>query len=59
MSEKTEMPTISEQMDAIINEICENYCKYPDVAKSEAKDVDYADDLLYDKYCANCPMNKW
>ena len=50
--------TISEQMDDIANEICERYCKYPEIAKTETDDPDLADDLLYDKYCANCPLSK-
>lgn len=53
-----DVKTITEQLDEIFGAICDRYCKYPDVAKSEAKDVDYADDLLYDKYCRDCPLTR-
>lgn len=52
------MATISEQLEEIANEFCTNYCKYPDIAKTEADDPDLADDLLYEKYCGGCPLSR-
>ena len=51
--------TISEQMNEIINEFCDSYCKYPEFCRTQKKDPDEAEDLLYLEYCANCPMNRW
>lgn len=50
--------TVTEILDEIENEICRNYCKYPDICMAEVKDPDMADDLLYDRYCENCPFNR-
>ena len=50
--------TISAQMNDIANEICERYCKYPEIAKTETDDPDLAEDLLYDKYCGSCPLSR-
>jgi len=56
---KAEEPkTISEQLTAICDEICDHYCKYPDVCMAERKDPDDAEDLLYRKYCGGCPLNR-
>ena len=48
--------TIMEQINAIVDDICDNYCKYPDVCMSEKKDPDEAEDMLYQEYCVKCPM---
>ena len=53
-----EEKTIREQVEAIIGEICDKYCKYPDVCMSEKKDPDEAEDLLYSKYCPLCPLSR-
>ena len=45
-----------EQINAIVDEICDSYCKYPDVCMSEKKDTDEAEDMLYQEYCVKCPM---
>lgn len=50
--------TVMNLLIEVADEICENYCKYPAVCEAERKDPDEAEELLYDKYCANCPMNK-
>ena len=50
--------TITEQLDEITCEICDQYCKYPDIAKGEVKDAAAAEDYLYRKYCESCPLNR-
>lgn len=44
------MRTVTQQLDRIAEEICENYCKYPDQYK------DY-DEMLND-VCDGCPLNR-
>ena len=41
-----------------VEEFCDKYCKYPDICLAERKDPDAAEDLLYEKYCGGCPMNR-
>ena len=50
--------TVTEILEEIEKEICDNYCKYPDVCMAEKKDVNQAEDMLYDTYCVKCPFNK-
>ena len=57
--EESREKTITEQMGAIIDEICNNYCKYPEACMSEREDLDAAEALLYETYCAKCPLMKW
>ena len=58
---KPKEKTITEQMNAIIEEICDNYCKYTDqyLPKNPGDDVDMLEDMLYTEICANCPLMKW
>lgn len=46
------------RMHEILDEICNEYCKYPEIALGERKDVDDANKLLMDKYCATCPIGR-
>ena len=48
--------TIHEQLCAVSEEICDNYCKYPDICLAKEKDPDLAQDMLIDEYCSKCPM---
>ena len=50
--------TVTGLLSEITYEICENYCKYPEVSKGKVKDEDAAEDWLYDHYCVDCPLNK-
>jgi len=50
--------TVMNLLIEVADAICEDYCKYPAVCEAERKDPDEAEDLLYEKYCANCPLNK-
>ena len=50
--------TVTELLTWIEDEICEKYCKYPDVCMKEVKDPDEAEDRLYNTYCVKCPFNR-
>lgn len=50
--------TVTELLDEIVQAFCVGYCKYPDICESEKNDPEEAEELLYEKYCENCPMNK-
>jgi hypothetical protein len=53
-----ERMTIAEQLNAIAEEICDSYCKYPDLMKQKFEDPDEAMDYIGDTYCVNCPLYK-
>lgn len=48
--------TVTEILGDIEQEICDNYCKYPEICMKEQPER--AEDLLFEKYCANCQLNK-
>lgn len=45
-------------MCEVIEDICDNYCKWPEKYKGEIKDEDEAYDKLMAEKCENCPLNK-
>ena len=56
---KDEDKNIVQQLIAIADEFCENYCKYqekmiPENPKDE--DEDMLEEMLYTEYCTKCPM---
>lgn len=40
----------------IKEKFCENFCKWPEKAREEIKDVDEADDWLVNERCSKCPL---
>ena len=45
--------TISQQLESIVEEICDKYCKYPTIWDEET------DGLLCDsEICSNCPLSR-
>lgn len=51
------MRSVSETIDDVCEEICDNYCKYTDVIKNvHMTDAEY-DDWL-EKHCSNCPLDR-
>lgn len=57
-SKEDKKVTVTELLDEIVQAFCVDYCKYPDICESEKNDPDEAEQMLYEKYCENCPMNK-
>lgn len=45
--------TISQLLEEVANEICNNYCKY---MRENCSDEEF--DKILDKHCSNCPLNK-
>ena len=60
MKPEEKKQTVHQIMIDVIDEICDKYCKYPDmmIGKSEEQEPDMLEDMLYEQYCANCPVNK-
>ena len=50
--------TVSEQLDYIKEQICDDYCKYPEDCRSFIKDPDEAWEYLMRTHCATCPLNE-
>ena len=50
---KAEM-TIAEQLNAIADDFCRNYCKYPDTWDEEKEECE----LSESEHCKNCPLGE-
>jgi hypothetical protein len=48
------MDSISKQLEEIANEICNNYCKYPEQWDEEKEGCE----LSESEHCKNCPLNR-
>lgn len=56
--DKESMPTVSELMQEIVDDICDNYCKWWDYYCKSYKDVEDAEEHLLSDHCDNCPLNR-
>ena len=48
--------SITQQIEEVKEEMCDKYCKYPEMPIPEGKDEDWLFDS--DSPCNNCPLNK-
>ena len=46
--------TITEQIEAVLNDMCSNYCKWPDLWDEEKEGCE----LSESDHCMNCPLNR-
>ena len=46
--------TLTEQIEEIKDDICNHYCKYPDIWDEEAEGCE----LSESDHCRNCPLNR-
>lgn len=51
---RVKMKTISQQLEEVVNEICNHYCKYPDIWDEEKEGCE----LSESEVCTNCPLNR-
>jgi hypothetical protein len=49
-----EQKTIPQLLEAIVEDMCHNYCKYPDNYDEEAEGIELSESEI----CANCPLNR-
>jgi len=47
--------SVTKIIDEVIEEICNKYCKYPDIWEAEEHDDI---DLSESEICENCPLNR-
>ena len=50
----TEQKSVAEILQGIADDICDNYCKYPEQWDEEKEGCE----LCESQICANCPVNK-
>ena len=48
--------TIVRQIEQIAEDICDNYCKYPELYAAQYKDPDESESRLLSEKCDNCPL---
>ena len=50
--------TISEQFESIKEQMCDKYCKWPEMSRSAHKDPDEAFEWLMHNHCEHCPLQE-
>lgn len=50
--------TITEQLESIKEEICDKYCKWPQLYLESIKDPDDANEIMLEHKCEKCPMQR-
>lgn len=50
--------TVTQQLEKVKEDICDNYCKYPEKYLEKIKDPDKAMNEMWEHICENCPLNK-
>ena len=50
--------TVSKILEAVTTEICDNYCKYPDIYNKKYEDEEEALEIMVKEHCDDCPLNK-
>lgn len=53
-----EKNTVTQELQNIVDEMCEKYCKYPAmyIGEHPGTEVDMLEDMMYQEICANCPL---
>ena len=50
--------TITEQIENVKEQICDKYCKFPELSEQTIDDPDEAFDWLQHNHCNDCPLNR-
>lgn len=56
MTKKGKEDSVTQVIESVCGEICDHYCKYPDMPIPEGKDEDWL--MEDDGPCVNCPLNR-
>lgn len=46
---------LTDVMEAVVTEMCDNYCKWPDYYKSSENDDNW--EMMIEGKCNDCPLN--
>ena len=46
--------TITEQIQEVVEDVCRNYCKWPELWDDSMEDCELSESSI----CRNCPLNK-
>ena len=50
--------TVSQELEEIVGEMCDNYCKWPTTYRLDYADPDQANEHMLDEKCVDCPLNR-
>ena len=48
------MESVTQIIEGVVEEMCNNYCKWPNLWDEEAEGMELSDS----EHCRNCPLNK-
>ena len=49
---------MQKEIDKVIEETCDQCCKWPEIYRSWFEDPDIAHEVMLDEKCINCPLNR-
>ena len=55
---KTITGVMQEEIEKVVNEMCDGYCKWPEIYLSWHKDPDEAHEQMMEDKCTNCPLSR-
>lgn len=50
--------TVSQELEEIVGEMCDNYCKWPEWYLMNYEDSEEAHDTMISEQCPECPLNR-
>ena len=49
---------MQKEIEKVVNEMCDGYCKWPEIYLSWHKDPDEAHEQMMEDKCINCPLSR-
>lgn len=49
---------MQEEIEKVVNEMCDGYCKWPEIYRSWHEDPDEAHEHMMDDKCITCPLSR-
>ena len=53
-----ETKTITQEFEEIRQQMCDKYCRFPELSLQTNEDPDKAFEWLMHSYCENCPLKR-
>ena len=49
---------LTDQLEGIIEQMCDKYCKYRDEYLARYSDLDIAHEIMLEEKCVDCPLSR-
>ena len=55
----SKMKDMAIRIEELKEDICDNYCKYPEDFRCRYPNSDYAQEIMWQEVCQDCPLNEF